>query len=356
MKRDPTDDGRALGTERRTLEKFFRDELRGSVADAPSFDDLAAYVEGRLDREERALLEERLASDPELRQEVDDLRTLHRQMARPRGTLRWLRPLPLAALAAAATVAVMAVMSWRRPPIEVPPAVGSAGSSPAAIASVKDGDRHLALSADGAVSGWPGLDAGLRAAVTDALRGTLPAPQGLAPLQSRPGALMGTESPGATFALRSPLGTRVSTDRPTLRWTPPPGARTYEVAVYDQDLRQQLASGPVAGTEWTPATPLARGKTYLWQVSAVTPSGRITAPAPPAPEARFEVASPAVMAEVEHRRAPAPASHLVAALAFVQAGLLDDAEAELQALAADNPGSPEVARLREALRTLRRPG
>ncbi|HEV7499501.1 MAG TPA: hypothetical protein VGQ33_05825, partial [Vicinamibacteria bacterium] len=327
-----------------------------SVADAPSFDELAAYVEGRLDREERALLEERLASDPDLRQEVDDLRELHRQMARPRGTVRWLRPLPLAALAAAATVAMVAVVSWRRPPAEVRPPGEMTIAPPAAIASLKDGDRHLTLSADGVVSGVSGLDAGLRGALTAALRGTLPAPQGLAPLQSGPGALMGTESTAATFALRSPLGTRVSADRPTLRWTAQPGARSYEVAVYDQDLRKQLASGPVAGTEWTPATPLARGRTYLWQVSAVTPGGRITAPAPPAPEARFEVASPALMAEVERRRAPAPASHLVAALAFVQAGLLDDAETELQALAASNPGSPEVARLREALRTLRRAG
>ena len=145
-------------------------------------------------------------------------------------------------------------------------------------------------------------------------------------------------------------------DRPTFRWSAHPDARRYEVAVFDQDLRRQLASGPVEGTDWTPAKPLARGRTYLWQVTALAGRERVTAPAPPAPEARFEVASSAVLAEVEHERAQAPTSHLVAALAFVQAGLLDDAEDELRALAADNPGSPEVTRLREALRTLRRTG
>jgi hypothetical protein len=58
MNRDP----------KRQLDEFFRDELRLSRAEAPSFDELAAYVEVRLDPEERALLEERLAADPALRQ------------------------------------------------------------------------------------------------------------------------------------------------------------------------------------------------------------------------------------------------------------------------------------------------
>ena len=63
--------------------------------------------------------------------------------------------------------------------------------------------------------------------------------------------------------------------------------------------------------------------------------------------------SAVALAEVEARRAQAPASHLVSVIALVEAGLLDDADAELGALAADNPGSPEVARLRESLARLR---
>jgi hypothetical protein len=91
-------------------------------------------------------------------------------------------------------------------------------------------------------------------------------------------------------------------------------------------------------------------------VTALAGGRRITAPAPPAPEARFEVAAAEVLAAVEARRAQAPASHLVAVIALVEAGLLDDADAELGALAADNPGSPEVARLRESLARLRSTG
>ena len=327
MNRDP----------KRQLDEFFRDELRLSRAEAPSFDELAAYVEGRLDPEERALLEERIAADPGLRQEVDDLRVLHAQMARPRPAM--VRPILFAALAMAATIAAAAVVLWHRPAEEARPV---ASPSPATVAALKDGDLSH-------------LDPATRDAVAAALRGTLPTPRGLDSLATGRATLMGPETITA-FAPRSPLGTRVRTDRPTFRWTAHPGAKTYEVAVFDSDLQKQLASGPLATTEWTPSKSLARGRTYLWQVTALAGGQRVTAPAPPAPEARFAVAGADVLAEVERRRAQAPGSHLVAALAFVEAGLLDDAQVELEALAADNPGSPEVARLRESLAALRPAG
>jgi hypothetical protein len=323
MNRDP----------KRQLEEFFRDELRLSRAEAPSFDDLAAYVEGRLDPEERALLEERLAADPVLRLELEDLRALHAQMARPRRMT--VRPIHLAALAAAATIAAVAVVLWHRPVEETPPV---SSPSPVLVMTLNDDLSRL--------------DPAMAGVVAAALRGVLPTPRGLEALMSGRATLMGPET-AAAFAPRSPLGTRVSTDRPTFRWTAHPGARTYEVAVFDQDLQKQLTSGPVAATEWTPAQALARGRIYLWQVTALAGGQRITAPAPPAPEARFEVAGTDVMAEVERKRTQAPGSHLVAALALVEAGLLDEAEAELAALAAGNPGSPEVARLLEALTSLR---
>jgi hypothetical protein len=340
---------------KRQLEAFFRDQMRVSYAEAPSFEELTAYVEGRLGPEERALLEERLAADPGLGQEVEDLRALHAQMARPRRTA--IRALPLRyGLAAAAAVAAIALVAlWPRP--------GREGGHPgppvtldqARIPILTDGDLRVARAADGSIEGLSSLDPGMRDAVAAALRGTLPTSAGLAALQPAGSNVLGTEDAPA-FALVSPRGTRILTDRPTFRWTALPSARTYEVAVFDPDLRKQVASGPVTATEWTPARPLPRGRTYLWQVTAFAGGRRVTVPAPPAPEARFEVADPDVLTEVEARRAQAPTSRLVAALADVQAGLLDDAEAELRALAADNPQSPELARLRGTLESLRRSG
>lgn len=348
MKHDPPDPAQA----RRQLEAHFRDELRRSVAEAPSFDELAAYVEGRLDPEARALIEERLSADATLRQEVEDLRELHARMARPRPAAS--RPgLQRTAVLAAALAAAASLFLWLSPASDDGTMPGSLPPlAPPPLATMSDGHARLVLAADGSLSGLHAPDARTRAAVAAALRGVLPAPQGVEALQSGPGTLLGTEAAPA-FAPLAPVGTRVSADRPTFRWTAHPGARSYEVAVFDQDLHRSLASGSIAGTEWTPAQALTRGRVYLWQVTAVISRERVTAPAPPAPEARFEVAAPGLLAEVEGRRAHDPASHLVAALAFVEAGLLDEADAELRALAAQNPGSPEAERLHSTLLALR---
>jgi hypothetical protein len=339
---------------RRALEGFFRDQRRLSLAEAPSFDELAAYVEGRLDAEARVRLEERMEADPVLRQEMEDLRALHVQMARPRHLAA--RPLRarLVTVAAAAAVVAVALAVWRRPGVEVAPPSGTLASpSPAPVATLRDGDARLSLSADGTLGGLASLDPKTRGAVAAALRGTLPAPPADVVRPVGGGAVLGQEPGPPPFGPTSPLGTRVLSDRPTLRWTPLPGARSYEVTVLDGDLRMQASSGALTATQWTLPKPLPRGRTYLWQVSTLVGGQRLTAPAPPAPEARFEVADATVEAEVQRRRAEAPGSHVVAAVALVEAGLFDEAEAELAALAADNPGSPEVARLRAAVGALR---
>jgi hypothetical protein len=349
MKRDPADD-------RQRLEGFFRDELRKAGAEAPSFDELAAYVEGGLSAEESAALEEWLAGDPVLRQEVDDLRELHGQMVqRPSAAVSRRRPWAFAGLAAAAA----AVAFWLQPgPGGRHPGIDPSPISPslAPSAVLRDGDARVVLSADGGVSGLPPLDPGLRAAVAGALHGVLPAPQGLAGLQTGRSTLLGVGEGPPAFAPLAPLSTRVATDRPSFRWARHPEARAYEVTVYDQDLEKKAASGPITGLEWQPARPLPRGRLYLWQVTAETSRGRVTVPAPPEPEARFEVVASVVLAEVKPPPPAAPASHLVGALAEVEAGLLDEAEAELLVLAAENPGSREIAGLLESLRALRRTG
>src|SRR6185295_13257218 len=129
------------------------------------------YVEGRLDPEARALLEERLAADPALRLEVEDLVALRDQMrlSRPIATPR--RALLLAGLAAAAALAALAF--WLgTPAVQAPTAPPTLASlAPAPRFALKDGERRVALASDGAVSGLPSLDSGLHAAVAGALRG-----------------------------------------------------------------------------------------------------------------------------------------------------------------------------------------
>jgi hypothetical protein len=338
------------GHRRRELAEILRDDLRRAEVESPSFERLVDYVEGRLSHEERAELEERLADDAVLRAEVEGLRELHGQMGGRAATAPTRRlPWILSGLAAAAAVATVAV--WLRPAHG--PGGGGSSQAPAPVAAFRDGDLRLTLAADGSVSGLPTIDPARRAAVASALRGALPRPDHLAFLRSGPRALMGTTAGPAAFAPQAPVGTRVATGRPSFRWTAHPDARTYEVAVFDQELRLQAASGPVSGTAWQPPQALSAGRVYLWQVTAQTARGRLSVPAPPAPEARFEVADAAVLAELARGRAEAPGSHLVAALVLVEKGLLDDAEVELRALADENRDAPAAARLLLALRDLR---
>lgn len=86
----------------------------------------------------------------------------------------------------------------------------------------------------------------------------------------------------------TPLGAVVTSDRPTFTWSAVPGAR-YRVEVFDTSFRPVAASDIVTVPQWTPPRPLPRGATYVWQVTAITPAGSITAPRPPAPEARFMI-------------------------------------------------------------------
>jgi hypothetical protein len=227
--------------------------------------------------------------------------------------------------------------------------VEQAAAAPSSATALRDGEFRVALSATGAVSGLPSLPPDLRDGVVAVLRGALPPRNDLAGLRAATSPLLGSQSGRGGFGPLSPVGTRVSSDRPAFRWRTHPEALTYEVAVFDADLRKHAESGPVTGTTWTPARALPRGRVYLWQVSASVNSRRLTAPAPPAPEARFEVASSDAVREVENVRAAAPSSHLVGLVALLRAGFLEEAEAELEALALENPASPTIARLRDRL-------
>lgn len=93
-----------------------------------------------------------------------------------------------------------------------------------------------------------------------------------------------------SFNLIAPVGTTVSDTRPVFRWQNLKGAESYVVEIYDVESILIFRSPPLHETEWTPATPLQSGQTYLWQVIARRGGKEVYAP--PAPkEVRFKVAS-----------------------------------------------------------------
>jgi len=95
-----------------------------------------------------------------------------------------------------------------------------------------------------------------------------------------------------TFALLGPFGDEISDDRPEFTWQPLAGATKYAVILVDEGLRP-VAHTRVKTTSWRPRKPLRRGRTYLWQVTAILRNGtKVIGTGPTAVEARIHIAPP----------------------------------------------------------------
>jgi hypothetical protein len=165
--------------------------------------------------------------------------------------------------------------------------------------------------------------------------------------------LRGGGGQGVSFPVLSPVGTAVITDRPTFRWRALSGASVYVVSVYDRDFRKVAASAPQAGTEWTVAQPLTRGQVYSWHVSASREGREVTSPEQPAPEAKFVVLDGAKAEELSRAGQVYKGSHLALGTLYARAGLLDEAERELQSALRENPGSKVARKLLLSVQALR---
>lgn len=241
--------------------------------------------------------------------------------------------------------------------IDAPSNVASPSINPAPPASelvaINDGGSHVTLDRRGRLEGLEGAPPDVRLAVSRALRARRVEPPsalgGLA--EGEGGTLMGGGNTGASFAPRSPVGKVVRETRPAFSWSPRAGAQSYTVAVVDAKFRPVTQSQTLDQTSWTPTAPLARGAVYSWQVTATLEDGtKVTAPAAPAPQARFRVLDAEAHDRLTRLEKAAPNSRLARGVAYAQAGLLDEAEAELRRLLKENPRS-QVAR--DLLRSLR---
>lgn len=227
----------------------------------------------------------------------------------------------------------------------------------ATVVALNDGPNRVAIDSRGRVKGLDLLSQEDRRAVRSALLNRRVAPAAaLAGLEARQGTLMsvpGSEDtpPGAsTFGLTSPVGKVLRTDAPTFRWQPLEGASSYTVNVFDTDFNKVATASAAGITEWTLPKALTRGRIYSWQVTAVKDGQEIVSPAPPAPEARFRILDGAQHRRLERAEQQHADSHLTLGVLYAQAGLLDEAEREFQALTEANPDS---AAARELLKSVR---
>lgn len=231
--------------------------------------------------------------------------------------------------------------------------VGAAAPSSSPLIALDDGGGRVLLNRQGRLSGLDGLTPDARLAVSRALRSRqIETPSSLDALAvEEGGTLMGGESGGASFALLSPSGRIIREARPAFRWKPLAGAKSYVVYIVDSKFKPVAQSRALDATAWTPDAPLARGVIYYWQVTATLADGtKVTAPAAPAPQARFRIISSKeedVLTELEKT---GPDSRLARGVAYARAGLIEEAEAELKALLKQNPRSRTA---RDLLRSLR---
>jgi hypothetical protein len=124
----------------------------------------------------------------------------------------------------------------------------------------------------------------------------------------------------------------------------------YIVTVKDQNSGEVVKSSLLKTTYWTVPTDLERSHTYIWQVVSSRKHGEeVIAPPPLAPAAKFIVLDESTNSKLQHL----PPSHLVRAVLYADAGLLDDANRELTMLQNANPKSSLVRNLSDQLRQAR---
>ena len=223
------------------------------------------------------------------------------------------------------------------------------------VAQLNDGAGVMSLDQQGKLSGAENLPAGYQDLVKKALNGQrLEKSSQLQGLTRPPSALMGSNDQMREFSVIEPGGNVLMSDRPSFRWTKMEGAAGYVVEVYDDQFKLVSSSAQVSGLSWTTSQPLPRGRVYSWQVKAIRDGEEITSPRPPAPQAKFRVLDQAKANELIRAKRAYGSSHLTMALLYTDAGLLNEAEAELRSLRRANPDAEIVKNLQRQIQSMRR--
>jgi len=311
-------------------------------ADHLTYDELEAFVDGTLDRDPRAGVVAHTAICRECADTLDDLRLL-------RGRKRFGT---LGAVAAAAIIVIVSGILLRRPqqndsPTVVTNTVTNTIVRPALPAQpspvIRDAGAAFPLEADGSVRGLSPVDA---ETLRQLRAGIVSSAAIFADVERGRDVLRGDDVPDDHLRVETPRGVVVE-DRPEFRWSDPQPGATYRVSVVDKSYRVVARSDELTSQTWRPATPLARDKTYEWQVKRRMGDSITSAPAPPAPSARFRIVSKSGADEI--RKAQLANSHLLLALAYTRAGMLHEAKAAVDQLRTLNPEWPVVRELQSTL-------
>ncbi|MGH9837212.1 MAG: anti-sigma factor family protein [Blastocatellia bacterium] len=342
------------------LAGFFRRDAETFIAHL-DYEQLEAYVQGRLPAVEKQSVEQHLRDCTSCQRESEDLRAFavefdarpitrlapeapqslwQRLMALPR-QINFALPAWQWAGATAAIVLLIAVVTFfvRRSepdqnivvvptpsPIVTPPP--TPGTTPLLAPSPALPNETLP----------PQVDLALR-------NERLKVPAEIAGLAGRTGNLMGGGTSEETVVLTAPAATFINTEKPTLRWQPLAGATRYSVRVTNQDFDKVAEAEDLSATQWTLPSPLARGQMYSWQITAHRDDKEILSPS-----TNFQVLDKTKAAALAAAQKNFGANHLVMGVLYAEAGLLDDAAREFQA---EMKAGPQSAKARKLLQNLR---
>jgi hypothetical protein len=142
------------------------------------------------------------------------------------------------------------------------------------------------------------------------------------------------------FSLLRPVGTYILGTQPTLAWSPVKDAAKYEVSMRPLKGTRSIFTTTVEGTSYTLPPGLVdayRDQVLQWSVTAqLSNGGEVTAPGIAAPEALFVISDATKAHEIEVR-AQAQPNVLGRATVFANAGILDEAEREINSYLQKHP-------------------
>src|ERR1041385_4454775 len=110
---------------------------------------------------------------------------------------------------------------------------------------------------------------------------------------------------------------------------------------------------PMTTTAWTVTKPLARGKVYTWEVTAIKDGKEIVSHVLPASPGRVRVVGQGTADEIERAQQLSPPSHLTLGVLYVNAGLFDEAEDEIKFISEANPHDPLIKKLLRRLESFK---
>lgn len=259
---------------------------------------------------------------------------------------RWFtQPLVIGgAITAAASLIIMAFVSLRR---TSPPqfAAHETGGTPTSECQLLDNTRKIRFDWAGIInlaSTLPqaDLNAVNRICIAALRNEPLPASPALLSLKSATTVWRGQPS-GTSVPLKiiRPTRTLIKPGRANFQWRTATGVQSYTVHVVEDETQEEVVTSPpispssnASVCEWSEGGSLSPGKRYRWYVATEVNDQEIDVPQAQEPPARFSVLSEQELAHVNEANQANQGDQLIDGLLDLQVGLLDDAQADFQAL------------------------